>query len=152
MFRLEVNQKSGELNFNWVRDKKAELEKPNPCLNKEKTTASKETRAKICDEGLIPTSNVYKQTQKVTIEYKENDKLQNITVERMGVKQEFSWPKEWDYKMVQDGVTVKFRAPTPDAILAYEYYFNQVKKDVLKQQLENRTFGQFPSAGYSVLF
>jgi hypothetical protein len=37
--------------------------------------------------------------------------------------------------MTQGEITRVFRAPTPDAVLAYEYYFHQVKTDILQRQL-----------------
>jgi len=128
MFRLDVNQEKGELCLSWLNDKKEE---------KKLFTSSDEkpSRTEIVEKGLIPSSAVFKQTKRATLEWDDGCRDHRVFIERVGVKGEFSWPKEWDFKLTEDDVTEVFRAPTPDCVLAYEYYFNQVKKEILQHQL-----------------
>lgn len=132
MFRLDINQNSFTLSWN---NEKNITEKPALLITKDgqDVSGTRVSRTKICEEGLIPTSSVYKQTQKVTL---ENDGIDKITVERMEENTQHNpWPNEWRFRLRQAEVTHTFRAPTPDAILAYEYYFHQVKTDILQGQL-----------------
>ena len=144
MFRLEVDQDKGELSFCWLNDKKEEQKVlVNNAENKLETN-QEISRAKIVESGLIPSSAVFKQTKKATLEYNDGGREHIVTIECTGEKGEFSWPKEWDFRLTEGGVTETFRAPTPDCVLAYEYYFNLVKKEILQHQLNLKNFG-FPS-------
>jgi len=60
-----------------------------------------------------PASEVYVKTKKVVLD-------DRVTVERMGIKQEFSMPAEWFYRVEETGEF--FRAPTVDVVMAYEYW------------------------------
>jgi len=132
MFRLEVNQTSGKFNLSWVNEKnEEEYISGKPAENK--FEINQKSREQIVESGLIPTSAVFEQTEKATLRWKDEESTHMVTIERIGEKGEFSWPKEWKFRVTEDGVTETFRAPTPDAILAYEYYFNLVKKEILQR-------------------
>ncbi|KAK3735935.1 hypothetical protein QZH41_003720 [Actinostola sp. cb2023] len=60
-----------------------------------------------------PASEVYVKTKKVVLD-------DRAIVERMGIKQEFSMPAEWFYRVEETGEF--FRAPTMDVVMAYEYW------------------------------
>jgi len=60
-----------------------------------------------------PISKVYVETEKVTLEGK-------TTVERVGRKGEFSYPPEWYFRVLE--TNQGFKAPTRDAVLAYEFW------------------------------
>jgi hypothetical protein len=91
------------------------------------------SRTKVC-ELLIPTSSIYKQAQKSNT--LENNELDKITVERIEENQQHNpFPNKWTFKLSQGEVVRTFRAPTPDAVLAYKHYFHQVKRDILQGQL-----------------
>jgi len=60
-----------------------------------------------------PSEEVYKETKKVVLD-------DQVTVVRVGIKQEFSFPAEWYYHVVESDKF--FKAPTVDAVLAYEYW------------------------------
>lgn len=134
MYRLDIDQNNFTLS--WSNDKKA-TEKPVLQITKDEhvqtISYTKHPRTKICEDGLIPTSAIYKQTQKVTL---ESDGVETITVERIEESQPHNpWPNKWTFKLRQGDVIRTFRAPTPDVVLAYEYYFHQIKMDILRGQL-----------------
>ena len=84
---------------------------------------------------MIPTSAVYKQTKKIEL---ENEHCEKIVVERLDDNQtSCTWPVRWTYKLSQGEVTRIFRAPTPDAVLAYEYYFHEVKMNILQDHVKS---------------
>jgi len=56
---------------------------------------------------------VYVETEKVTLDGK-------TTVERVGRKGEFSYPAEWYFRVCE--TNQGFKAPTRDAVLAYEFW------------------------------
>jgi len=60
-----------------------------------------------------PISKVYVETEKVTLDGK-------TTVERVGRKGEFSYPAEWYFRVLE--TNQGFKAPTRDAVLAYEFW------------------------------
>ena len=91
-------------------------------------------REGILSSTFLP-SPEYKQTKKITLEWNEIDGNKKMTVERLGMKPEFSWPKEWDYMIEGEDEMKKFRAATPDALKAYNHYLNQIKPN--KQQQFN---------------
>ena len=135
MLRLDItNQNTFTLTWN-----NEGSEKPILLITKdgklESTSSAEATKTKTCKEGSVPTSPVFKQTQKVIL---ENDGIEKITVERIeenNQEQTGPWSNKWTFKLSQGEITRMFRAPTPDAVLAYEYYFQQVKMDVLRGQL-----------------
>ena len=135
MFRLDINQNDFTLSY---RNEHKALQKPVLLITKsgEDESASgtaRVSRTKLCEEGMIPSSSVYKQTQKVTL---ENNDLDKIVIERVEENEQHNpFPNKWTFKLSQGDVTRTFRASTPDAVLAYEYYFHQVKRDILQGQL-----------------
>jgi len=71
-----------------------------------------------------PASEVYKETKKVVLDGQ-------VTVVRVGIKQEFSFPAEWYYHVVESDTF--FKAPTVDAVLAYEFWIKN--RDIINCNL-----------------
>ena len=137
MFRLDINENTSTL---YLRDEKKAQEVPVIVVTKDGQFQEKVThisRTKLCEQGgLIPTSAVYKQTRKMEL---ENENCDKITVERLDDNQtSCTWPVPWTYKLNQGDVTRIFHAHTPDAVLAYEYYFEQVKMNILQTQAKDK--------------
>ena len=132
MFRLGINQNSFTLSWD---DEKKSTQNPALLITKETDnkcpSGTKATRTKLCEEGPIPASSIYKQTQKVILESKDIDK---IKVERIDENQQNNpYPNKWCFKLSLGENSHVFALQHP--ILAYEYYFHQVKMDVLQGQL-----------------
>ena len=139
MFRLDINQDTSTLYF---RDENKGREDPVLVITKDGQKEKPQiSRTQICNQGIIPASAVYKETKKIEL---ENDNCDNITIERLDDSEtSCTWPVRWTYKLAQGNVTQIFRAPTPDAVLAYEYYFHEVKMNILQDHVKKSCFEYF---------
>ena len=128
MFRLDINQNCSTL---YLRDQERDQDAPVLVITKDgRMRDTQISRTKVCEQGLIPTSAVYKQTKKIML---ENEHFGNITVERLDVNQNCNtWPVKWTFKLSQGDIVCTFCAPTPDAVLAYEYYFHDTQRNIFQ--------------------
>lgn len=106
-----------------LRKHKKLVEDIKPTLEKQR----KSTKKNVEPEKLNFFSPEYGKIKKISLEWTDIYGNKKRTVERLGVKPEFSWPEEWDYKIEQEDGIKKFRAPTPDTFNAYIHFLNQIK-------------------------